>query len=187
MVSAPKLTNHCVPRPQFPIRCGNFGDLAINKGYMAYFSMHMHETALFLLPVWNLMSPLCSSTRINDAWIPAIREHLRQKNDIFMFEWIFSTFWPKMLVLGQNSGMGGATLTPNKLVLTFGSCYLCATFGKKSIKKCNRESADRQTDRQTVTESNWIYNLSHAIAMGQIKSTGQRLQRNINKKWHVVY
>jgi len=36
---------------------------------------------------------------------------------------------------------------------------------RKSIKKCDCESAHRQTDRQThaLTETNWIYNLSHAI------------------------
>jgi len=31
---------------------------------------------------------------------------------------------------GQNRGRGGAMLTPNELVLTFGGCFLCATFGK---------------------------------------------------------
>jgi len=38
-------------------------------------------------------------------------------------------------------------------------------FWRKSIKKCDPESVDRQTDRQThtVTETNWIYSLSYAI------------------------
>jgi len=41
-------------------------------------------------------------------------------------------------------------LTPNELVLPFGGSYVCANFGeKKSIKKCDRESARRRTDRQT--------------------------------------
>jgi len=74
---------------------------------------------------------------------------------IFMFAWIFSTFWLKRAVLGgQNRGM----LTPNELVLTFLGLLLLCQFWWKSIKKCNRESADRQT--HAVTEINWIYNLS---------------------------
>jgi len=37
-------------------------------------------------------------------------------------------FGRKWRFWGQNIGRGVATLTPNKLVLTFGSCYLYATF-----------------------------------------------------------
>ena len=33
------------------VRRGNFGDSAINKGYIVRFSMRMRETVLFLLPV----------------------------------------------------------------------------------------------------------------------------------------
>jgi len=33
------------------VRSVNFGDAAINKGYIAYLSTRMRETALFLLPV----------------------------------------------------------------------------------------------------------------------------------------
>jgi len=38
-------------------------------------------------------------------------------------------------------------------------------FWRKSMKKCDRESTDRQTDRRThaLTETNWIYNLPRAI------------------------
>jgi len=39
---------------------------------------------------------------------------------------------------------GGAILTPNELVLTFGGCYRYATW-RKSTNKCDRESAERQT------------------------------------------
>ena len=38
----------------------------------------------------------------------------------------FRTSWPKMGVWGQNRGKGGAILTPNELVLTFGGSYVCA-------------------------------------------------------------
>jgi len=47
--------HHRVPRPRFSIglKCGNFGDSAINKGYIAYFLMRMRETAMFPLPIWG--------------------------------------------------------------------------------------------------------------------------------------
>ena len=46
-----------VPRPRFPIRWRNFGDSAKRKGQIAYFSLRMRETAIFLLPVKHLTSP----------------------------------------------------------------------------------------------------------------------------------
>jgi len=57
--------HHCVLRPQFLLRCGNFGNSAINKRYIAYFSLRMRKTAVFPLPVLNLTSPSCSSTSIS--------------------------------------------------------------------------------------------------------------------------
>jgi len=48
-------------------RRGNFGDSAINKRYIAYFSLRMRETAVFLDPDF-----------LNVAKISAIRVHLRQ-------------------------------------------------------------------------------------------------------------
>ena len=45
--------------------CSNFGDSAITKGQIAYFSLRMRKTALFLLPVKNLTSPLGSPTPIS--------------------------------------------------------------------------------------------------------------------------
>ena len=71
-------------------------------------------------------------------------------------------------IWGQNKGRGGAMFTPNELVYTFGVLRLCQ-FWWKSVKKCERESARRQTHRQ----ANWFYNLSHAIcySYGMIKTT----------------
>jgi len=40
-----------VPLPQFPLTRGNLGDSAINKGYIAYFSLCMRKTAVFPFPV----------------------------------------------------------------------------------------------------------------------------------------
>ena len=45
--------------------CSNFGDSAITKGQIAYFSLRMRKTALFLLPVKNLTSSSCSPTPIS--------------------------------------------------------------------------------------------------------------------------
>jgi len=44
--------------------CSNFGDSAITKGQVAYFSSRMRKTAIFLLPVINLTSPSYSLTQI---------------------------------------------------------------------------------------------------------------------------
>ena len=44
---------------------------------------------------------------------------------------------------------GGAILTPNELVLSFGFFLRLCQFWWKSIKKCDRESARRGTDTQT--------------------------------------
>jgi len=54
-----------VCRPRFPIGCRNFGDSAIYKGQIGYFSLRMRETPVFLLPDKNLTSPLCSPTPIS--------------------------------------------------------------------------------------------------------------------------
>ena len=41
------------------------GDSATSKGQIAYFSLRMRKTAIFLLPVENLTSPSCSPTPIS--------------------------------------------------------------------------------------------------------------------------
>ena len=58
----------------------------------------------------------------------------------------FSTFWPKMGgFVGQNRGRGGAILTPNELVLSFGGFYVCANFGKNRSRNATvRVLADGQ-------------------------------------------
>jgi len=56
-------------------------------------------------------------------------------------------------------------LTPQRTRSYFGGLLPLCHFWRKSMKKCDREIADRQTDRQThtVTETNWIYKLFHTI------------------------
>jgi len=59
----------CLPHSQFHKSmaelCSNFGDSAITKGQIASFSLRMRETPIFLLPVKNLTSLLCSPTLIS--------------------------------------------------------------------------------------------------------------------------
>ena len=47
--------------------------------------------------------------------------------------------------LGQNRGRGGAILTPNELVLSFGDFYVCANFGENRSRNATvRVLADGQ-------------------------------------------
>jgi len=62
-----------------------------------------------------------------DAGIVAIREHLRQ---ILRFSYLHGISGSKMGILGRKLGKGGAMLTPNQLVLTFGGLRLCVQFVK---------------------------------------------------------
>ena len=57
--------HHRVPWPRFPIRRRNFGNSAINKGYIAYFSflLRMLETAIFPLPIWGRFQLTFSSEK----------------------------------------------------------------------------------------------------------------------------
>ena len=99
--------HHRVRRPRFPIWCRNFGDTAMNMGQIAFFSLRMRKTALFVLPVKNLTSPSCSPTPIfynsrnfGDTWI--------FKADIafFIFALSFGTSGPKMAIFRGKIGEG---------------------------------------------------------------------------------
>jgi len=68
---------------------------------------------------------------------------------------------------GQNKGRGGAILTPQRTRSYFSGFFRLCQFWWKSIKKCDRESAHRRTDRQTQTDF-IICPMLYAIAMGQI-------------------
>jgi len=102
------------PRQLFPLRRGNFGSLAINKGYIAYFSLRTsglksYVTIVFLNPDF-----------FQDAEISATCVHLRQIWDYLIFAWVFRTYWLKMEVLLAKWGSGGVILTPhNELFFYF--------------------------------------------------------------------
>ena len=54
----------------------------MNKGYIAYFSLHMRETALFLLSAFGLKSDVTivflDPDFLKDMEIAAIRVHLKE-------------------------------------------------------------------------------------------------------------
>jgi len=59
-------------------------------------------------------------------------------------------------------------LNPNKLILTFEGCYLCATVGKYQSRNA---IVRMRTDRQTHTQTKFFTcPMLCAIAMGQIIS-----------------
>jgi len=80
-------------------------------------------------------------------------------------------------LLAQNGGFWGKIgegamrcWPPQRTRSYFWGLFRRCHFWRKSIKKCDRESVDRQTDRRThrVTETNWIHNLSHAICYSYV-------------------
>jgi len=65
--------------------------------------------------------------------------------------------------MGAKYGRAGAMLTPSELVLTFGGCYLCATFGKNGSRNATvRVHADRHMHAQGQTEF-IIYPMLYAV------------------------
>jgi len=72
--------------------------------------------------------------------------------------------WGFFLGRGKNRGRGGAILTTNELVLTFGGSYVCANSGEN----WSRNATVRvPTYRQTQTDF-MICPMLYAIAMGPI-------------------
>jgi len=74
----------------------------------------------------------------------------------------------------ENRERGGAILTPNELVLTFGGLHVCVQFGENRRRNATvRVSTDGQTDTHTHahTQNDFIIcPMLYAIAMGQIKN-----------------
>jgi len=135
--------------------------------------MRMRETALFLLTVWNLASLSC----FFPIWRGNSGDSRTFKAEIgtFMFAWIFRTFWfgSKWRFWGQNRGRV-VRWWPQRTCSYFSGLLPLCHFWRKSIKKCDRESSDRQTDRQTHAETERqtefiICPILYAIAMGHIK------------------
>ena len=88
----------------------------------------------------------------------------------------------------ENRGRGGAILTPNELVLTFGGLHVCVQFGENRRRNATvRVSTDGQTHTRThgQTQNDFIIcPMVYAIARGQIIIWWHLLSRRIvNSHW----
>jgi len=64
--------------------------------------MCMREPGLFLLPVWNLKSPLCFSTPVSCMMRKSGDSRIfNAEIDMFMFAWIFGILWLKTVFWGK--------------------------------------------------------------------------------------
>jgi len=68
-------------RPRFPVKRGNFGDSAKNKGYIAYFVLRMHETEIFPLPIWGRFQ--------------LIFFHRKSKQSVIFLLPVYLAYWPR--------------------------------------------------------------------------------------------
>ena len=163
--------HHRVPRPRLPIGRGNFGDLAINKRYIAYFSLRMRETAVSTSGVKSDVTIVfLDPDLLQNARISAIRVHLRQILDFLIFAWVFRTSWLKIGVLRGGGKIGEGVVRywpPTNSFLLFGILTSVPILVKidQEIRPWECPQTDRHTHRQTDrhTDANRFYNLSHAI------------------------
>ena len=147
--------------------CGNFGDSAITKRQLAYFSLRMRKTILFLLSVkiWRhhrVRRPrfLIRCRNFGDTWT--------FKVDIafFIFALIFRTSGPKMAIFRGKIGEGvGRFWPPTNSFLLLGVYTSVSNLVKinKEMRPWEWWHTDRQTDRQT--DANWFYYLSHSYML----------------------
>jgi len=132
--------HHCVPRPCCPIIRDTFCNSSINKGHNAYFSLRTHETAMSILPVWNLTSSSRSSTPISyTTW-----ERRRFAN-----KWgRYRRKWSKMEVFRGNIGEGMVWYWPQWTRSYFCGYYLNTNFGENRSRNA---TAKVRTDGQMQT------------------------------------
>ena len=140
------LSESIITHTVISVRRGNVVDSAINKGFIAYFSMCMCESALFLLRLWNLTPTVMFLDPIflYEAGTPAKSRTLKAETGIFMFLCIFRTFWPQMAVFGEGRiGEGVVRCWPRTNSFLVLGVVTCVPLLAKIDKKCDCESADR--------------------------------------------
>ena len=142
-----------------------------NNGCIAYFLLCMRENG-----------HISTSGLQSDLSIVFLAPlHVRRENfgdsrtfkaDILylIFAWVFRTSWLKMEVLGGKIGEGVVQYwPPTNLFLLFGVFTSVPILVKidKEMRLWECSQTDRQTDRQTQTDS-IVCPMLYAIAMGQI-------------------
>jgi len=79
---------------------------------------------------------------------------------------------PKLFFGRGKYGKGWCDVDTNELILTFGGCYLCATFGENRSRNATmRVQTDRETDGHTPGQRQTdfiICPMLYTIAKGQI-------------------
>ena len=121
------------------------------------------------MPYFYFRCEIWRHRRVSWPRFPVRRENFgdsrtfKSESGIFTFAWFFRTFRPKMaVVLRQNRGRVLRCWLLTNSFLLFG-----VVTSMPLLAKIDQEMLpwERQTDRQThaQTETNWIYNLSHAI------------------------
>ena len=137
------------------VRRWNFCNSAINKGCICiYFNAHARN---YLISTSGLKSDVIAVFLDPNFFlgvvIPAIRKHLRQKLTYLCLHGFSGPFGPNGGFWGQNRERGDAMLTPQRTRSYFSGLFPLCHFWRKSIKKRNRDSVDRQTDRRTHAQT----------------------------------
>jgi len=136
--------------------------------------MCMCATALFLLPVWNLLSPLCSLTPISWRGNSGDLRTLQAEIGIYKLKLSLhgfsGPFGPKWQFWGAKLGKGWYDIDPQWTRSSFGHCYFFATFGGNRSRSANvRVQTDRHRHTHWQTQTEFIIcPMLYAIAMGQV-------------------
>jgi len=124
---------------------------------MHIFSLRMRETAIFILPVWNLTSPSWSSIPIRyETWECRRFANIRGRYRLIMFAWILRTSWPKMWDFTGKYGKGWCNIDPWQTCSYFGAVTILVKIDQQ-MWWWDCAKTDRQTD------TNWFYYLYHAM------------------------
>jgi len=86
----------------------------------------------------NLRNELLRTQRV----LMSVSHTFKADIELLIFAWIFRNSWPKLGIFGAKWGIGGATLTLNELVFTFG---VLTQFGTLAIRKLSVKISRRSS------------------------------------------